>query len=63
MNIILDIYTEFKLTTPGFIDKIKTSLTSNNNEAIHSVLFDIVPKKENIGFELLKLGSALAVIQ
>ena len=63
VNIILDIYIEFKLTTPGFIEKIKTSLTSNNNEAIHSVLFDIVPKKENIGCELMKLGSALAVIQ
>ena len=63
VKIILDIYEDFKLTTPDFIEKIKTSLTSNNNEAIHSVLFDIVPKKENIGYELMKLGSALAVIQ
>ena len=63
VNIILDIYEEFKLTTPGFIEKIKTSLTSNNNETIHSVLYDIVPKKENIGYELMRLGSALAVIQ
>ena len=63
VNTILDIYTEFKLTTPGLIDKIKTSLTSNNNEAIHTVLLDIVPKKENIGFELMKFKSALAVIR
>ena len=27
------------------------------------MLFDIVPKKENIGYELMKLGSALAAIQ
>ena len=59
VNIILDIYAEFKLTTPGLIDKIKTSLTFNNNEAIHTVLLDIVPKKENIGFELMKFGSVL----
>ena len=63
VNIVLELYDEFKLDTAGFIEKIKTSLTSNNNEAIHSVLFDIVPKKENIGFELMRLGSALAVIQ
>ena len=63
VNIILDLYDEFKLTTPSFIEKIKTSLTSNNNEAIHSVLFDIIPKKENIGDELMSLGSALATVQ
>ena len=63
VNIIIDTYKEFKLTTPGFIEKIKTSMTSNNNEEIHSVLFEIVPKKENIGYEEMRLGSALAVIQ
>ena len=63
VNIILELYTDFKLTTPGFIEKIKTSLTSNNNEAIHSVLFDIVPKKETIGYTLMRLGAALAVIR
>ena len=63
VNIILDLYDEFKLTTPSFIEKIKTSLTSNNNEAIHSVPFDIIPKKENIGDELMRLGSALATVQ
>ena len=63
VNIILDLYDEFKLTTTSFIEKIKTSLTSNNNEAIHSVLFDIIPKKENIGDELMRLGSALATVQ
>ena len=63
VKIILDLYDEFKLTTPGFIEKIKTSFTSNNNEAIHSVLFDIVPKKENIGIGLMRLGAALSVIR
>ena len=62
VNIVLELYEEFKLTTPEFIEKIKSSLTSNNNEAIHSVLFDIVPKKENIGNELMRLGAALSVI-
>ena len=63
VNIVLELYAEFKLTTPSFIEKIKTSLTFNNNEAIHSILFDIVPKKETIGNELMRLGSAVAVIQ
>ena len=63
VNIVLELYEEFMLATPGFIENIKTSLTYNNNEAIHSVLFDIVPKKENIGYDLMRLGSALAVIQ
>ena len=62
VNIVLELYDEFKLDTAGFIEKIKTSLTSKKNEAIHSVLFDIVPKKENIGFGMMRLGSALAVI-
>ena len=62
VNIILDLYDEFKLTTPSFIEKIKTSLTSNNNDAIHSILFNIIPKKENIGNGLMMLGAALAVI-
>ena len=63
VNIILDLYDEFKLTTPSFIEKIKTSLTSNNNESIHSILFDIIPKKESVGNDLMRLGAALAVIR
>ena len=46
VNIILDLYDEFKLTTPGFIEKIKTSLTSKNNEAIHSVLLTSFRRKK-----------------
>ena len=63
VNMILDLFDGFKFTTPGFIEKIKTALTSNYNESIHSVLFDIVPKKECIGYVLMRFGAALAVIR
>ena len=62
VNIILEIYDEFQLITPGFVEKIKSTKTSNHNEAIHSVLFDIVPKKEAVGYEVMRLESALAVV-
>ena len=62
VNIILEIYEEFQLTTPDFVERIKSTKTSNHNEAIHSVLFDIVPKKETVGYEVMKLGSAVAVV-
>ena len=63
VNIILGIYEEFQLITPDFVEKIKSTKASNHSEAIHSVLFDIVPQKETVGYAVMRLGSALAVVR
>ena len=38
-------------------------MTSNHNEAIHSILFQMVRKTEAVGMDTMKLGAALAVIR
>ena len=38
-------------------------MTSNHNEAIHSILFKMVRKTEAVGMDTMKLESALAVIR
>ena len=38
-------------------------MTSNHNEAIHSVLFQMVRKTEAVRKDTMKLGVALAVIR
>ena len=38
-------------------------MTSSHNEAIHSVLFQMVKRTEAIGMDTMKLGAALAVIR
>ena len=62
MKIILDIFAEFKIDTPAFLEKVSMGRISNHNEAIHSVLFRIVRKTETVRNEVMRLGAALAVI-
>ena len=62
VKIIFDVYEEFKLTTPAFIQKVSDGRTSNHNETIHSILFEIVPKTVSVGADVMRLGAALAVI-
>ena len=38
-------------------------MTSNHNEAIHSILFQMVRKAEAVGMDIMKLGATLAVIR
>ena len=44
------------------IDKISGGMTSNHNEAIHSILFQMVRKTEADGMDTMKLEAALYVI-
>ncbi|KAI6661844.1 hypothetical protein LOD99_9796 [Oopsacas minuta] len=62
VNIIDVTSRSFKLDTPSFIHKISGGRTSNNNEAIHSILFSMVKKTDSVGLDVLRIGSALAVI-
>ena len=62
MKIILDIFAEFKIDTPAFLEKVCMGRISNHNEAINSVLFRIVRKTETVGNEVMRLGAALPVI-
>ena len=38
-------------------------MTSNHNEAIHSILFQMIIKTEAVGMDTMKLGAGLAVIR
>ena len=38
-------------------------MTSNHNEAIHNVLFQMVRKTYSAGMDTMKLGAALEVIR
>ena len=54
---------EFGYDSEEFIGKISQGLSSNHNEAIHSLLFTMVHKTDAIGKDVMDLGSALAVIR
>ena len=45
------------------MDKICGDMTSYHNEAIHSILFQIVRKTEAVRMDTIKLGVALSVIR
>ena len=38
-------------------------MTSNHNEAIHSILFQMARKTEAVGMDTMRIGAALAVIR
>ena len=63
VQLIFDTFDEFKYNHPDFIAKISDGRTSNNNEAIHSLLFQMVTKTDAIGMDIMRTGAALAVIR
>ena len=57
------LFTNYKYNDPDFVRKISDGRTSNNNEALHHVLFQMVRKNEQVSNTIMRLGSALAVIK
>ena len=62
-NLIQELFTDFGYNSPEFVEKISGGRTSNHNKSIHSLLFTMVHKTDAIGIDVMKIGSALAVIR
>ena len=62
-TLIQDLFHEFGYDTEDFFGKISQGLSSNHNEAIHSLLFTMVHKTDAVGKDVMDLGAALAVIR
>ena len=62
-QLILDLFRDFGYDSAEFVDKVSTGLSSNNNESLHNLLFTMGHKTDAIGFDVMKLASALAVIR
>ena len=56
-------FSKYKYNDEEFIQTLIFGMTTNHNESIHHVLFDMVSKKERTGLKVMKLGAALAVIR
>ena len=57
------IFSEFRYNHEEFIQAVSFGMTTNHNEAIHTFLNDMAPKKDHVGFDALKLAAALAIIR
>ena len=62
-SLIQDLFADFGYDSEEFIGKISQGLSSNHNEAIHSLLFTMVHKTDAIEKDVMDLGSPLAVIR
>ena len=63
VRVIQNVFKNFGYISPEFVAKVQEGRTSNHNEALHKVLWSIVHKSDFAGNEMMKLGSALAVIR
>ena len=63
VGLIFSTFDDFKYNKEEFIDKISGGMTSNHNEATHSILFQMVRKTETVGMDTMMLRAALAVIR
>ena len=63
VDLIFSASDDFKYNEEEFMDKICGDMTSYHNEAIHSILFQIVRKTEAVRMDTIKLGVALSVIR
>ena len=63
VDIINSTFDYFKYNKIEFINEISDRRPSNNNESIDNILFQMVKKTEAVGFDVMKLGAALAVIR
>ena len=61
--LIFELFEDFGYDSPEFIEKISEGRTSNHNEAIHSVLFSMVPKSHPVGIDVMNLVSDLAIVR
>ena len=63
VELVREIFTKFHYNTPSFVAQVADGQTSNHNEAVHGVLFSMVRKTGQCSMDIMKLGSALAVIR
>ena len=63
VELVQAVFSKYRYDTEFFVNKIAHAHTSNNNEAVHNILFSMVRKTDAIGLSVMKLGSALAVIR
>ena len=63
LNQIQSVFDDFKYNSREFIDRVSGGHTSNQNESLHNVLYSMVRKTDAIGYDIMRLGSALAVIR
>lgn len=63
VKLILKLYEDFGYDSEDFVWKISDGMTSNHNESIQGLQFRMVRKSEAVGIDIMRLGSALAVIR
>lgn len=61
--LVQTVFMKYRYNTEEFVGQIAQGQTSNHNEAIHNILFSMVRKTDAVGLDLMRLGSALAVIR
>ena len=57
------IFSKHRYNDEEFIYTLSFGMTTNHNAVMHGILFGMVPKKEKVGLDALKLGAALAIIR
>ena len=62
VELIFNTFDEFRYNKEEFIDKVSGGMTSNYNESIHHILFEMVEKTDAVGMDIMRLEAALAVI-
>ena len=60
---VQSVFDDFQYDTSEFIERVAGGHTSNQNESLHNVLYSMVRKTDAIGYDTMRLGSALAVIR
>ncbi|KAI6658147.1 hypothetical protein LOD99_11119 [Oopsacas minuta] len=63
VELVQAVFSKYRYNTAFFVNTIAYAHTSNNNEAVHNILFSMVRKTDATGLSVMKLGSALAVIR
>ena len=63
VKLVKEVFDRYNYDKPFFIEQIADGQTSNHNEALHNILFTMVPKSNAISYNTMLLGSALAVIR
>ena len=57
------VFEDFQYDSTQFIERVAGGHTSNQNESLHNVLYSMVSKTVAIGYDTMRLASALAVIR
>ena len=63
VELVKEVFDHYNYDKDFFVDQIADGQTSNHNEALHHILFNIIPKTNAISYTTMRLGSALAVLR